>query len=449
MDVSRQMREEWDRRAREDAFFYAGFGRRQQRAEEFLTSAADTIRKIEGELARLPPGSPHSRRALEIGCGPGRLMLQLSRNFGEIHGVDVSGEMIALASENLKHTPRAHVHATSGSDLAIFHDEYFDFVYSYIVFQHIPDRAIILNYLRESRRVLKTGGVLCCQLRGAPPLPSEIQRETATWTGCFFTADEILAFSRENTFWLVLLEGLETQYLWTSWNKPASGAGCDLSRFHLKAVTATADGRNLVPARGRDAAISLWIDGLPPSCHLGNLQVKFDGVGVAGCYLSPLNATGACQLDARLPPGLTDGHYEVALACNGLVVGESRPLEVTPAPLRHPRVLSVSDGINIASKNRVETGGMKVTMEDIERPEEVEFRIASRPPEFLQYECKDPITDTYEFAFHLSDKTRRGMQLLRIVVSGQELAAERIEVAGPRRSLGWRRFLGFFRAAPS
>ena len=84
MDVTRQMREEWNRRAREDPFFYAGFGRRQQRAEEFLTSAVDTIRTIEGELSRLPPGPPQSRRALEIGCGPGRLMLQLSKNFGEI-----------------------------------------------------------------------------------------------------------------------------------------------------------------------------------------------------------------------------------------------------------------------------------------------------------------------------------------------------------------------------
>jgi hypothetical protein len=363
--------------------------------------------------------------------------------------VDVSEEMIALACENLKHVPHAHVHATSGSDLAIFPDEYFGFVYSYIVFQHIPDRAIVFNYLRESRRVLKTGGVLCCQLRGAPPLPSEIERETATWTGCFFTADEILAFSRENDFRLVLLEGLETQYLWTVWNKPKSDKGFDLSLFQLKAVTATAAGRNAVPARGRDAAVSLWIDGLPASCHLGNLQVKFDGVAVAGCYLSPLNSTGACQLNVRLPAGLANGHYEVALAWNGLVVGESCPLEVMPAPPRRPRVLSITDGINIASKSRVETGGMKVTLEDIERPEEVEFHIARRRAEFLQYERKDPITDTYEFAFHLSNKTRRGMQRLRIVVSGQELTAERIEVAGPRRLSGWRKFLIILKAVRS
>ena len=42
-------------------------------------------------------------RALEIGCGPGRLMKPLSRNFGEIHGVDVSDEMVRLAREREAH----------------------------------------------------------------------------------------------------------------------------------------------------------------------------------------------------------------------------------------------------------------------------------------------------------------------------------------------------------
>ena len=47
-------------------------------------------------------------RALEIGCGPGRLMRPMSRHFVEIHGVDVSDEMIALAKEKLRDIPNAH-----------------------------------------------------------------------------------------------------------------------------------------------------------------------------------------------------------------------------------------------------------------------------------------------------------------------------------------------------
>ena len=39
----------------------------------------------------------------------------------------------------------------------MFPDEKFDFVYSYAVFQHIPSRDVVFQYLREARRVLKTG----------------------------------------------------------------------------------------------------------------------------------------------------------------------------------------------------------------------------------------------------------------------------------------------------
>ena len=57
--------------------------------------------------------------ALEIGCGPGRLVRPMSRHFGEIHGIDVSDEMIAQARANLHDIPHARLHHTSGSDLAL------------------------------------------------------------------------------------------------------------------------------------------------------------------------------------------------------------------------------------------------------------------------------------------------------------------------------------------
>ncbi len=36
-------------------------------------------------------------RVLEIGCGAGSITRALARLFGEVHAVDVSGEMAALA----------------------------------------------------------------------------------------------------------------------------------------------------------------------------------------------------------------------------------------------------------------------------------------------------------------------------------------------------------------
>src|SRR5213594_1995060 len=105
-NVLEQMRSDWNQRAREDANYYAAFGRQAQDDEEFFSTAADAVRALEAGLRRLADhgaaSPPRSRRALEIGCGPGRLMRPMSRHFGEIHGIDVSDEMIRLARERLR-----------------------------------------------------------------------------------------------------------------------------------------------------------------------------------------------------------------------------------------------------------------------------------------------------------------------------------------------------------
>src|SRR6202044_3323176 len=98
------------------------FGRRSQQEQEFLDSAAEVTGALEPEFSRLPPASLEHRSALEIGCGPGRLMRAISRHFGEIHGVDISDEMIALAKEQLKDISHAHAHVTPDSSLSMFAD---------------------------------------------------------------------------------------------------------------------------------------------------------------------------------------------------------------------------------------------------------------------------------------------------------------------------------------
>src|SRR5258705_10235986 len=128
--VLKQMRADWNERAKEDPYYYVAFGRRGQDDEEFFATAADVVRALEVELKRLAPGDRRARRALEIGCGPGRLMRPMSWNFGEIHGVDVSDEMIRLAKEKLSNVPNAIPVHNDGSGLGCYEDEFFDFVYS-------------------------------------------------------------------------------------------------------------------------------------------------------------------------------------------------------------------------------------------------------------------------------------------------------------------------------
>src|SRR5665213_53682 len=95
--VENRMRAEWNERAQEDAHYYVAFGRRDQDDAEFLATAKALAGELVGELKRLPDTPRMQRRALEIGCGPGRLLRPLSQYFGQIYGVDVSDSMIAIA----------------------------------------------------------------------------------------------------------------------------------------------------------------------------------------------------------------------------------------------------------------------------------------------------------------------------------------------------------------
>ncbi|HXI43589.1 MAG TPA: class I SAM-dependent methyltransferase, partial [Bryobacteraceae bacterium] len=218
--VLQQMRDDWNQRAREDARYYVACGRRGQPDEEFFSSAGDVVRLLEEELKRLPRNlPPQARRALEVGCGPGRLMRPMSRNFGELHGVDVSDEMIRLAEARFSGASGMHLHATSGSDLAPLSADYFDFVYSYAVFRHIPSRDVVLSCFDEIRRVLKPGGIARLQLSGLAPNG----KKPDTWDGVRLMRGEIVDYTRDHDFQLLALEGAGTPNMWTTWRKQPAG----------------------------------------------------------------------------------------------------------------------------------------------------------------------------------------------------------------------------------
>ena len=51
-DLRQQMRDEWNERALEDAYYYVAFGRKGQDDEEFFATADEVAHILEGELKR-------------------------------------------------------------------------------------------------------------------------------------------------------------------------------------------------------------------------------------------------------------------------------------------------------------------------------------------------------------------------------------------------------------
>ena len=96
-ESERRMREDWDARARENAFHYIASSQEEWRVEEFLGSGEESVQEaILDDLEIICQGrEPKQMRVLEIGCGAGRMTRALARVFGEVHGVDVSGALLS------------------------------------------------------------------------------------------------------------------------------------------------------------------------------------------------------------------------------------------------------------------------------------------------------------------------------------------------------------------
>jgi ubiquinone/menaquinone biosynthesis C-methylase UbiE len=110
------------------------------------------------ERDALAPLIDPSDRVLDIGCGIGRVMQHVAPLCAELHGVDISSEMVKAGSERLVHMPNVTFHVGNGYDLGEFDDRSFDVVYSTIALQHMP-KTTAFNYIREAHRVLRPGGV--------------------------------------------------------------------------------------------------------------------------------------------------------------------------------------------------------------------------------------------------------------------------------------------------
>ncbi len=102
-----KMRQDWDARARENARYFVATARNDWSDEEFFRSGEKAISEdILTDMTNICQGKdPQAMRVLEIGCGAGRLTRALSNVFGEVHAVDVSGEMVALAHQALADRP--------------------------------------------------------------------------------------------------------------------------------------------------------------------------------------------------------------------------------------------------------------------------------------------------------------------------------------------------------
>ena len=234
MDITRRMRQDWDRRARENAMHYVATGSREWSDKDFYDSGEAAIRSyVFSDLENVCQGrDPGDMRVLEIGCGAGRLTRALAGFFGRVYAVDISGEMVRRARRVLKDTKNARVFRNNGRDLTAVRENWWnrfgigeqpqiDFAFSYIVFQHIPSRAIIESYVREVNRLLRQGGLFKFQVQGGAGLLSSVDD---TWVGVPFTEDDAREMAERCGFEMRYSEGAGEQDYWLWFFKTRNAA---------------------------------------------------------------------------------------------------------------------------------------------------------------------------------------------------------------------------------
>lgn len=121
-----------------------------QNVESFYASGVEHVNWL-AEIVERHFGQPlKAMKALDFGCGVGRLTHAMTALAESVTGLDISPGMLAKARERTA----AKVHF-----LSALTDEQFDWLHSFIVFQHIPPaRGMVI--LEDLLRRLTPGGLV-------------------------------------------------------------------------------------------------------------------------------------------------------------------------------------------------------------------------------------------------------------------------------------------------
>ena len=136
---------DWEKFGRDDPYFgvishvkFCKLNLTDERKEEFFETGVTYIDNLLTKIRQHIDEDYTIKKALDFGCGVGRLVIPLANVSQEVTGIDVSDSMLNEARKNCKaRAVKNVVFSKSDDNLSSLHGKY-DFIHSYIVFQHIP-----------------------------------------------------------------------------------------------------------------------------------------------------------------------------------------------------------------------------------------------------------------------------------------------------------------------
>ncbi len=166
MNEHRAVADRWDRYGRDRPEFAVLTDGRT--GAEFYESGRTEVFRILDTIVAL--GHHPRGRALDLGCGLGRLTFALASRFDAVIGVDHSAAMLNRArsrSHDLHVTNARFVLAEDGRFTEVG-TATVDFALSRLVFQHMPSVGMIASNVTELARTLRPGGIAWLQFDTRP-----------------------------------------------------------------------------------------------------------------------------------------------------------------------------------------------------------------------------------------------------------------------------------------
>lgn len=163
MSIAKE-KKRWERLAETDPYFsvatfdqFLGSNLDESAQTDFFRTGAEYVDNLWRDLEILIGHEPRPARALDFGCGVGRVLAPLAQKCGSVVGVDISEQMLAEAKKNCGFRDISNVEfiVADRFDAA---KESFDFIHSFIVLQHIEPR-LGLSLARSMIASLGPGGV--------------------------------------------------------------------------------------------------------------------------------------------------------------------------------------------------------------------------------------------------------------------------------------------------
>lgn len=167
MSIVDLMRQDWDDRARRNAFHYIASWQKDWNLEAFLASGKQDYENLVAPVVERCGIPAEGECMLEIGCGAGRMTASFASRYRRVLALDLSDEMLRRAADIYSSLKNISWVRGAGDNLAGIESNSVDFVFSYLVLQHMPTEAIAVKYIREMIRVLRPGGAFLFQFNGS------------------------------------------------------------------------------------------------------------------------------------------------------------------------------------------------------------------------------------------------------------------------------------------